>query len=83
MNPLIDKKKAELEKLRKKIPELMERCKSLEKQIRDLENTEIVGLIRAEGYTIEQLAAMLDMLRGNPLPVRSEPEKEALPNETK
>lgn len=75
MNPKISKLREELEKTRAKIAVLQERSRELEKQIRELENTDIIGLVRAEGYTLEQFAELLKMLRDNSVaaaPVRKE-----------
>ena len=59
MNPKIRKAREEREKNRQKIQELQGRNKELDKQIAELENIEIVGLVRAKGFTLEQFAEML------------------------
>lgn len=61
----------EQKKVREKIAALQERDKELEKLIRDAENISIVGLVRAEGYTLESLSALIDKLRDNPFPDNS------------
>ena len=46
MNPKINKLRAELEKNNGKIAVLQAKNKDLEKQIRELENTDFIGLVR-------------------------------------
>lgn len=67
MNPKIKKLRAELDKNRQKIATLQERSQELEKQIRDLENIDIVGLVRAKGYTLEQFSDLIKTLQANPI----------------
>ena len=59
MNPKIRKAREEREKNRQKIQELQGRNKELDKQIADMENIEIVGLVRAQGYTLEKFAELI------------------------
>ena len=59
MNPRITKLREEHSKNRAKISELQARNRELEKQIRELENTDIVGLVRAQGFTLEDFAALM------------------------
>lgn len=40
--------------------------KALDEQILKLENTDIVGIVRENGLTIEQLAALMAMLEKHP-----------------
>lgn len=59
MNPKITKLREEHEKNRTKISELQARNRELERQLRELENTEIIGLVRAQGFSLEDFAALL------------------------
>ena len=59
MNPKIKKIDAEYEKNAAKITELQERQKELEKQRLELENLDIIGLVRSMGLTPDQLAALI------------------------
>ena len=59
MNPKIKKIDAEYSKNAAKITELQERQKELEKQRRELENLDIIGIVRNVGLTPDQLAAIL------------------------
>lgn len=60
MNPRLEKLRQEREKLAEKLTSLTARLKALDEQILKLENTDIVGIVRENGLTIEQLAAMLE-----------------------
>ena len=51
MNPKINKLRAELEKNNGKIAVLQAKNKDLEKQIRELENTDIIGMVREHEIT--------------------------------
>ena len=57
MNPRLEKLRQEREKLAEKLASLTARLKALDEQILKLENTDIVGIVRENGLTIEQLAA--------------------------
>ena len=63
MNPKIKKIDAEYEKNAAKITELQERQKELEKQRLELENTDIIGIVRSMGLTPDQLAALIQSSR--------------------
>ena len=62
MNPKIPKLREELNKNKAKISELQARGRDLERQLRELENTDIVGLVRESGMTLEDFAALLRRL---------------------
>ena len=62
MNPRLEKLRQEREKLAEKLTSLTARLKALDEQILKLENTDIVGIVRENGLTIEQLAALMEML---------------------
>ena len=67
---LIQKLRDDVAKFHAKRMEYQEKEESTAQRLQEVENTEIVGMVRAEGYTIEQLADLLELLRSNPLPVR-------------
>lgn len=64
MNPKINKLRAEVEKNNAKIATLQAKNKALEKQIRELENTDIIGMVREQGMTIEEFAALFQTMKG-------------------
>ena len=51
--------RAEAERLKARIDKLTERYAAMTDKITELENLEIVGLVRAEHISIEQLAALI------------------------
>ena len=59
MNPKISKLHAEFAKNNEKIEKLQARNEELRKEIEKAENTEIIGIVRASGYTPDALAALL------------------------
>lgn len=69
MNPKITKLRTELAKNKDKITELQERNKGIERQIRELEDFSIVGLVRESGMTLEQFAALFAAMKDAPMPV--------------
>ena len=58
MNPKITKLRTEFEKNKRKISDLQGRNRELEKQIRELEDTDIIGMVRENGMTMEQFAEL-------------------------
>ena len=64
MNPKINKLSAEVEKNNAKIATLQAKNKALEKQIRELENTDIIGMVREQGMTIEEFAELFQTMKG-------------------
>lgn len=74
MNPRISKLRGELEKNTEKISKLQVRNAELKQQIQELENLDIVDMVRACGMTPENLAALLQKMQ-------SIPNKEELPHE--
>lgn len=62
MNPKITKLREEHSKNKAKISELQARNRELEKQIRELENTDIIGMVRAKGLSLEDFAALLQTI---------------------
>lgn len=63
MNPKIIKLKAERAKNDEKIAALRSRNRELDESIVELENTDIIGLARATGMSIEELAQFLTQLK--------------------
>lgn len=63
MNPKIIKLKAERTKNDKKIAALRSRNRELDESIVELENTDIIGLARATGMSMEELAQFLTQLK--------------------
>ena len=59
MNPKIPKLKAEKEKLLAKRASIDARCDAIDAQITELENTDIVGMVREMGVTPDELAELL------------------------
>ncbi len=68
MNPKIDKLRKERGKNDTKISELQTRNKEIDAQIIELENTDIIGLVRAAGMTLEQFVQMMSAMKDKPLP---------------
>lgn len=64
MNPKINKLRTELEKNNGKIAALQAKNKDLEKQIRELENLDIIGMVREQGMTMEQFAELFQKMKG-------------------
>ena len=63
MNPKIIKLKAERTKNDEKIAALRSRNRELDESIVELENTDIIGLARATGMSMEELAQFLTLLK--------------------
>lgn len=66
MNPKIEKLRTERCKNETKISTLQARNKEIDGQITALENTDIIGLVRAYGMTPEQLADFMRTMREKP-----------------
>lgn len=63
MNPKIIKLKAERARNDEKIAALRSRNRELDESIVELENTDIIGLARATGMSMEELAQFLTQLK--------------------
>ena len=78
MNPKIKKINTEYSKNAAKIAELQERQAELEKQRTELENLDIIGLVRSMGLDPDQLAALIQanrpgqMVQAEAVPVTGE-----------
>ena len=68
MNPKIDKLKAEKEKNLRRIEALNARNEEIDAKIVELENIDIVGIVRENGITSEALAELLKTLKNDILP---------------
>ena len=77
MNPKIPKIREEISRNRKKIAALQAQNRDLEKHLRELENLDIVGLVRSQGLTLEQFAEMF----GQKLALTLIPDKEEISDE--
>ena len=66
MNPRITKLKEERDKLFEKATAYQARIKAIDEQIMKLENTDIVGIVRETGVTIDELAELLALLEKKP-----------------
>lgn len=66
MNPRISKLRGELEKNTQKISKLQARNTELKQQIQELENLDIVDMVRACGMTPENLATLLQQMPSAP-----------------
>ena len=71
MNPKIQKLKAEREKNTEKIAALQQRNKEIDSSVLELENLDIIGMVRSYGLTPEALAQLMQTVKHNPLPVPS------------
>ena len=63
MSKKLEKYRAERDRNNAKIAELKEENRELDRLITELENTEIIGLVRAENMRPEELAEFLNTLR--------------------
>lgn len=59
MNPKIEKLRTERTKVLEKLNRLQSRREALDEKITELENLEIIGVVREVGMSPEQLAAFL------------------------
>ena len=71
MNPKIKKLRAERSKNDDKIAKLTARNEEVDEEIMNLENLDIIGLVRAVGLTPDQLAALIQA-NARPAPERKE-----------
>ena len=76
MNPKVIKLKAEREKNCAKIEKLTARNKKIDVDIIDIENTDIVGMVRDYGLSPDMLMELLAKMQQNPLPGVVLPKKE-------
>lgn len=76
MNPKITKLQAERGKNVDKISVLQTRNREIDGQITELENLDIVGIVRDNGITPEMLAEIIKAMNQKPLPVADTYHKE-------
>ena len=83
MNPKISRLRAEREKNNGKIAALQTRNREIDSQIMELENTDIIGLARATGMTMEELAQYLMHIKkgGSPFCSTQKEDMENAPEE--
>lgn len=83
LNPKITKLLAEREKNNKKIAKLNARNDEIDKQVTELENLDIVGIVRRMGVTPDELAALMQAARPpGPLSADHEEKEDADHEET-
>ena len=78
MNPKILKLREELDKNRSKIADLQAKNRELEKKLRELEDTDIIGMVREHGMTMEEFIELFHRMHG----AQSTANKEVIRNET-
>ena len=66
MNPKLQKLRAELEKNTEKISKLQSRIAELKKQIQELENIDIIYMVRECGLTPEALSDLQAKVQASP-----------------
>lgn len=76
MSKKLEKYRAERDRNNAKIAELKEENRELDRLITELENTEIIGLVRAENMRPEELAEFLNALRQRAAREEDDHEKE-------
>lgn len=69
MNPKIKKLKAEKEKNLRRIADMTARNTEIDAQVTELENLDIIGMVRDSEITPEMLAEILRRAKTMPLPV--------------
>ena len=68
MNPKVVKLKEELEKNSEKIVKLQAHNKTIKTTIIEIENTDIIGMVRDYGLSPDQLMELLRELKQTPIP---------------
>ncbi len=66
MNKKIQKLRAERSKNDEKVAELLTRNKEIDDEIMELENTDIIGIVRESGLTPDELAELIQRMKSNP-----------------
>ena len=77
MNPKLQKLRAELEKNTEKIEKLQSRNTELKKQIQELENIDIIYMVRECGLTPEALSGLLAKVQASPKAVDTKEKEDA------
>jgi len=65
MNPKVKKLLAEKEKNRQKIANLQAKNQEIDAMIKEIENTDIIGLVRENSMTPDMLAELIKSWKGN------------------
>lgn len=68
MNPKINKLKAEKAKNLRKIAEMTSRNEEIDAQVTELENLDIIGMVRDNAIAPEMLAELIKASKSNPIP---------------
>ena len=76
MNKKVVKLRAELANNEEKIAALQTRNEEIDRQITELENTDIIGMVRECGLTPDMLAALIQSMKQNPVPKNTEETEE-------
>ena len=66
MNPRIEKLREERNQALRRRDALNAKIEKLNRKITELENTDIIGVVREKGLTVEQLTEMMDIMKKNP-----------------
>ncbi len=74
MNKKIQKLRAERAKNDEKVAELLARNKKIDDEITELENTDIIGIVRESGLTPDELVELIQKIKKNPASVLSKEE---------
>lgn len=82
MTAKIQKLREELAKDNEKLEKLQARIEQRTKKLNELEATEIVGMVRATGLTLDQLALLIPAMKENPIPKPEQLEQEVSESET-
>jgi len=68
MNPRIEKIKLELDKNKEKLAKLQARQRELERQLVELQNADILAVVRAIDVSPEELPELIKRLKAQPIP---------------
>ena len=82
MNPKITKLKSEREKNDRKIAALKERNKRIDERITELENTDIIGMVREHELTPDMLYELILEMKTHPVPKVHEETEESTREES-
>ena len=74
MNPKINKLKAEKVKNLRKIAEMTARNEEIDAQVTELENLDIIGMVRENAITPEMLAEIIKAAKSRPIPLPAQTE---------
>lgn len=66
MNKKIQKLRVERAKNDEKVAELLARNKEIDDEITELENTDIIGIVRESGLTPDELAELIQRMKSDP-----------------